>query len=122
MLATLKRAGRLALVLGLWAVTGFAHWWLAFAIVGAGLGLMYAWSLATNPFAPCWLCGGPGTRSDRTGIWPWAFGLCPVCHGAKQRLRLGVRVLTPARARRLAVEYRTAESSRGLRRSKRLVP
>ena len=58
--------------------------------------VLYAVSLRLHPRRSCRACGGSGKTRDR--IWRAARGTCPKCLGG-QRPRLGVRVLTPARAR-----------------------
>ena len=60
----------------------------------------YLISLKVHPWAPCSRCSGGGKSRDR--LWRGAFGTCPSCGGRGKHPRLGVKVLQPGRARRLA--------------------
>lgn len=67
------------------------------AVLAAALAVtLYAVSLRWHPRRACRACGGSGKTRDR--IWRAARGTCPKCLGG-MRPRLGVRVLTPGRAR-----------------------
>jgi hypothetical protein len=79
----------------------------------------YGWSLARRPILPCWACDGLGIVGGGR-IWPWGRGLCWRCGGAKGFVRLGVRVLQPARAKRLASQIGLAGFDDTRRR--RLIP
>jgi hypothetical protein len=86
------QAGRWDLA-GLWAVA---------------LGGMYAYSVAFLPWVPCLVCKGSGARTHSgvmAWLWPSAFGNCWRCHGAKGRVRLGIRVFQPERAMRVALAH-----------------
>ena len=76
---------------------------LTLAIVAAAVltaaAAAYLVSLRLRPWWPCRACRGSGKTRDR--IWKPATGTCPKCGGRGRRARLGIRVLTPARARQL---------------------
>lgn len=68
----------------------------AAAVLGAA---MYAASLRIHPWRPCRSCDGSGKSRDT--VWKKTFGTCKACGGRGRHPRLGVRVLQPARARRM---------------------
>lgn len=59
-------------------------------------GAYYAWSLRVHPWRTCRRCKG-GTRRDP--VFRYARGSCTRCGGRGRLPRLGIRVLTPARAK-----------------------
>lgn len=63
------------------------------AAAGAGY---YAWSLRIHPWVSCRRCKG-GRRVDR--VFRYASGSCTRCGGRGRLPRLGIRVLTPGRAK-----------------------
>ena len=65
------------------------------AVVAAGG--YYAWSLRVNPWRKCRRCKGRGSRRDR--VFRYATGGCPRCGNRGRLPRLGIRVLTPGRAK-----------------------
>lgn len=72
-------------------------------VLAAGAGVVigaYGWSLARHPWRNCRRCSGSGGHVDTT-MWKGTYGRCTRCQGAKGFPRLGVRVLTPSRAREL---------------------
>ncbi len=71
---------------------------LAAAVIAVTAAAVYWRSLQVHPHRPCGACGGSGKTRDR--IWKPATGTCPKCLGGRVP-RLGVRVLQPARARRM---------------------
>ncbi len=72
--------------------------WLILA-AAAVLAAAFAVSLRVHPWRPCRSCGGSGKSRD--AVWKTAFGTCKSCGGKGRRPRPGVRVLQPARARRM---------------------
>lgn len=94
----------------IWASLADAAAWLmrayAIALVGAiAIVLLYIVSLR-DPWLPCRRCGGSNTRQRSHGLGGAAFS--SGCGGRRcirgRRLRWGVRVLQPARARTLSGE------------------
>jgi hypothetical protein len=63
---------------------------------------VYLVSLQVHPWRACRACGGRGKTGDR--IWRAAHGTCPSCGGKGRHPRLALRILAPARYRRLAAE------------------
>lgn len=74
--------------------------WLILAAAAILTAAAYAASLRFHPWKPCGTCDGSGKSRD--AVWKTAFGTCRACGGKGRKPRLGVRVLQPARARRLA--------------------
>jgi hypothetical protein len=103
----ISRSGRVVLALAGGVALFLMHAWAAAAVYWPALAALYAWSLARRPWLPCWWCGGSGTR-EGTWLFPWARGPCWRCGGKRGWVRAGVKVLTPARARRIAREYNRA--------------
>jgi hypothetical protein len=71
--------------------------WIVLAAAVFLAATAYAVSLRVHPWAPCRACGGSGKSRDT--VWRKAHGTCRSCGGRGRHPRLGVRVLTPARAR-----------------------
>lgn len=69
----------------------------------------YLISLRLHPRRPCRACEGSGKTRDR--IWRKATGTCPACGGKGLKPRLGVRILTPERARRLTAGQPSRKSA-----------
>ena len=69
--------------------------WLLIAAAAAAA--YYGWSLRVHPWIPCWRCHGRGSHRDR--VFRNARGSCKRCGGRGRLPRLGIRVLTPARAK-----------------------
>jgi len=74
--------------------------WLILAAAAVIAAAVYLASLRLHPKWPCRACRGTGKTRDR--IWKSAHGTCAACSGRGWRPRLGIRVLQPGRARRLA--------------------
>lgn len=73
------------------------------ALIATGLsGAAYWWSLRRHPWRPCRRCAGSGQHRD-TRVWVGAHGRCTRCNDKRHFPRLGVRVLTPGRARALTM-------------------
>lgn len=70
---------------------------LAAAVIAAAV---YGTSLRLHPWTPCRACDGSGKSRD--AMWKKAHGTCRACGGRGRHPRLGVRILQPGRARRLA--------------------
>lgn len=73
--------------------------WLILAAAAITAAAVYAVSLRIHPWKPCRSCEGTGKSRDT--VWKTAFGTCKSCGGKGRKPRLGVRVLQPARARRM---------------------
>lgn len=73
--------------------------WLLIVIAAALITGAYAVSLRLHPWRPCRSCDGSGKTRDP--LWRSAFGTCRSCGGRGRHPRLGVRVLTPGRARQM---------------------
>ncbi len=73
-------------------------WWLVIVLAVVIAGGYYAWSLRVHPWVRCRArgCKG-GSRRDR--VFKGAYGACRHCGGRGRKPRLGIRVLTPARAK-----------------------
>jgi len=74
----------------------------------------YLASLWLHPWAPCRACGGSGRARDP--LWRSAFGTCRSCGGRGRHPRLGVRVLQPARRKRLTAaqpDHKNTDERRG---------
>jgi hypothetical protein len=97
--------GRLPLILTL--VTA-GSWFTGLAgpavLITAGSAGLYLWSLWRDPWRPCRRCGG--SKVHRGRIWTGTSGRCTGCGGEGQFPRLGVKLLTPGRARALAAGQR----------------
>jgi hypothetical protein len=74
--------------------------WLFPAVAALIAVAAYLVSLRIHPWRPCRSCKGSGKSRDT--VWKKAHGTCPSCGGRGRHPRLGVRVLTPRRARQLA--------------------
>ena len=67
-----------------------------------GVAAVWAGSLLVHPFGRCWLCRGKGNlRRKRKRRAP----VCPLCHGARRRQRLGSRTVHRIR-RQVAAHWR----------------
>jgi hypothetical protein len=67
---------------------------IAIAVLAGGV--YYAWSLRVHPWRTCRRCKGRGRR-DR--VFRYARGGCARCGDRGRLPRLGIRVLTPERAK-----------------------
>jgi hypothetical protein len=63
-------------------------------LIAAIIGGYYWYSIWRRPYRKCWRCHGSKANMS-TNLWRGAFGRCHVCGGSGQRVRWGVRVLTP---------------------------
>ena len=70
--------------------------WLLIAIAPVAAAGYYAWSLRIHPWVSCRRCKG-GSRRDP--LFRYARGSCTRCGGRGRLPRLGIRVLTPERAK-----------------------
>ena len=80
------------------------------AAVIAAAAAAYLISLRIRPWWPCRACEGSGKTRDR--IWKQAIGTCPKCGGRGRQPRLGVRILTPGRHKRLTAGRAEAQEHR----------
>ena len=71
----------------------------AIVLAAAAAGLISLW---LHPWRPCRACGGSGKTRDR--IRRSAHGTCPSCGGRGRRPSFAIRIVAPARYRRLAAE------------------
>jgi hypothetical protein len=67
---------------------------------GAALLAAYWFSVWRRPYRKCQRCNGSKANAD-TNKWKGAFGRCWRCGGSGQRIRWGVRVLTPGAYRNI---------------------
>ena len=87
--------------------------WLLIVIVAALIGGAYLTSLWVHPWVPCRACKGSGRSRDP--LWRSAYGTCRACGGRGRHARLGVRLLQPGRAKRLAgteTDHKTIDKRR----------
>jgi hypothetical protein len=67
--------------------------WVAVLFAAAGFAA-YWHSVWRRPYRRCRRCGGSKANIS-TQLWPGAFGRCHACGGSGDRIRWGVRWLTP---------------------------
>lgn len=66
----------------------------AVLVISAVITGAYWYSVWRRPYRPCWRCNGRKANVS-TRWWRGTYGRCHVCNGSGDRLRWGVRVLTP---------------------------
>jgi len=100
----LRQLIKLVLFVGVPLVLAHAGRWGLAAVAAVAEIVLYGWSCWRMERVPCWACAGAGT-SKHWGVlgwlWPEVFRSCWLCKGTKGRVRLGVRVFRPDRARQL---------------------
>ena len=73
--------------------------WLTLAAIALFAASAYLASLWMHPWVPCRACAGSGRARDP--VFTRAYGTCPRCGGRGRKARPAVRILQPARAKRM---------------------